>query len=152
MSHLTSTIHVRVRSCVDGTRHASFGGFCRCREKSSSTRGGPASLPSPVRRWAAAALVGGVALASLSACATAQGYDSRNLSADLRRNACFGEGLAEADPEDSQFAECLQNANAAGARSFSSLQNPRIGKATFAARTGGVEVDLKGAAPAELPH
>jgi hypothetical protein len=151
MFHLTSAIHVRVRYCVDRTRHACFGGFCRRREQSSSTRAAPASGPRQVRRWTAAALVGGVSLASLSACATAQGYDSRNLSADLMRNACFGEGLAEADPEDSQFAECLQNANTAGAWSFSSLPKPRIGTATFAARTGGVEVDVKGA-PAELPH
>ena len=58
--------------------------------------------------------VGGVALASLSACATAQDYDSRNLSADLRRKACFSHGLAASDPVDHQLAECLLNADAAG--------------------------------------
>jgi hypothetical protein len=132
---------------IQAESHASLIGVCPRHEGSNSTRAEPASGLNQLRRWTVAALVGGVALASLSACATSQGYDSPDVSADLRRNVCHGDGLAEADPEDTQFAECLQNANAAGARSFSSLPNPRAGKATLAVRTAGAEVE--GAAPAE---
>lgn len=114
MFRLTRIIQAQVRIGVAGGSHAGSIGYCRLRKGSNSICAAPGNGPSQVRRWTAAALVGGVALASLSACATAQDYDSRNLSADLRRNACFSHGLAASDPVDHQLAECLLNADAAG--------------------------------------